>query len=215
MDHPARSMNFPVLHRALGLALMLALFACDKPTASKEVIFGAIHENVHALEKKDLDTVMATIHPASPVFKDTRDAVELMFKSVDLKYTLSDLRIVSASPDEVKVSFLQKTEKIGGEGQFEDNIVEGIHTLRLDRGQWKISKTLQTKITDLKGRPLFAPDAPPPTSPIPPADKRPVDPERPGKAASEPGPAAQIPADKLPRNNPAPAEPTPATPPVK
>ena len=189
-------MKFPAIRHALALGLAFALFACQKPIADKAVLFGAIHENVHALEKKDLETVMATIHPQSPAFGATRDAVSEMFAAVDLKYTLSDLRVVSASPEEVKVSFTQRTEKVGGKGQFVDNIVEGIHTLRPDKGTWKIFKTLQTKITDLNGKPLFSPDAPPPTSPIPPAGQEPTAPE-----ATAPAPAA-------------PAAPAPATPPA-
>ena len=35
-----------------------------------------------------------------------------MFKVLDLKYTLSDLKVVSASPEEAQVSFVQKTEKL-------------------------------------------------------------------------------------------------------
>ena len=180
-------MNSATLRRALALGMTLALFACNKPIANKDVIFGAIHENVHALEKKDVETVMATIHPDSPAFAGTREAVEEMFKSVDLKYTLSDLLIESATPEEVKVSFKQKTEKLGERGQFLSNIVEGIHTLRPDKGTWKIYKTLQTKVTDLNGKPLFAADAPPPASPIPPAVALP--PDAPGKAPPPPAPA--------------------------
>ncbi len=164
-----------LLRHALALGLALALFACDKPMADKAVLFGAIHENVHALEKKDVETVMATIHPDSPAYAGTKETVEEMFKSVDLKYTLSDLRIEEATPEEVKVSFTQKTEKVGERGQFFSNIVEGIHTLRPDKGTWKIYKTLQTKVTDLKGKPLFAADTPPPASPIPPAVQLPPD----------------------------------------
>jgi hypothetical protein len=179
-------MKLPFIRLALALGLGLALFACDKPIADKAVIVGAIHENVHALETKDVETVMATIHPQSPFYKDTKEVVQEMFRSVDLKYTLSDLKIVSASPEEVKVSFTQKTEKVGGEAPFENNIVEGIHTLRPDKGTWKIFKTLQTKITDLSGKPLFSPDAPPPSSPIPPEGKLPAAPTAP---APEPAPA--------------------------
>ena len=184
-----RLMKFPAFHSALVLGLTLALSACHKPIADKAVIFGAIHENVHALEKKDVETVMATIHPQCPVYADTKAVVEEMFRSVDLKYTLSDLRVVSATPEEVKVSFTQKTEKLSGEAQFENNIVEGIHTLRPDKGTWKIYKTLQTKITDLKGKPLFAPDAPPPTSPILPEGQMPTTPVPPPPVQAVPAPA--------------------------
>ena len=191
MDGPSHRMKTPAFCHALAAAaLTLALVSCNKPVTDKAVFFGVIHENVHALEKKDVATVMATIHPQSPAFEGTKEAVEVMFKSVDLKYELSELRIVSATPEEVKVSFRQKTVKIGGEAQFQDNIVEGIHTLRPDQGTWKIHKTLQQKITDLQGRPLFAPTAPPPTSPIEPAGKLP------------------------PATPPQPAPPAPATPPA-
>ena len=161
------------LRCALVLTMALALFSCDKPIADKEVLFGAIHEHIHALEKKDVETVMATIHPESPQLDEMREGAALMFKMVDAKYTLSDLRIESATPEEVKVSYVEKMEIIGGDRKFVDNIVEGIFTLRPDKGRWKIYKTLATKITDLKGKPLFASPEPPPAPPIPPAARLP------------------------------------------
>lgn len=199
----ARFMKFPALPSALALGLTLIFSACNKPTASKEVIFGAIHENVHALEKKDIETVMATIHPDSPAFANTRAAVEEMFRSVDLKYTLSELRIESANPEEVKVSFKQQTEKTSERGRFENNIVEGIHTLRPDKKTWKIFRTLETKITNLQGKPLFASPAPPPASPIPPVDRLPAE-----KSLLESAPLKTAPAPEAPA-------PAPATPPAK
>ena len=188
---PARLMKSATLRRALVLGMTLALFACNKPIADKNVLFGVIHENVHALEKKDVATVMATIHPESPSFAGTREAVEEMFRSVDLKYTLSDLLVESATPEEVRVSFRQKTEKLGERGEFASNIVEGIHTLRPDQGTWKIYKTLQTKVTDLNGKPLFAADAPPPASPIPPAVTLPPGAVPPAATPAPPVPPAQ------------------------
>jgi hypothetical protein len=183
-------MKFPVFFRPFALGLLLIAAGCGKPTPTKEEIFGTVQENVHALETKDVATVMATIHPQSPVYSGTKEAVQLMFANVDLKYTLSDLHVVSASPEEVKVSFIQKTEKVGGKGTFVNNIVEGVHTLRPDGQRWKIYKTLQTKITDLQGRPLFMPDAPPPTPPIVPADKLPP--------AQTPAPAPGAPVPPAP-----------------
>ena len=187
---PARLMNSATLCRALTLGMTLALFACDKPIADKEVLYGVIHENVHALEKKDVETVMATIHPDSPAFAGTKEAVEEMFKTVDWKYTLSDLRIESATPEEVKVSYKLKMEKVGERGSFVSNIVEGIHTLRPDKGTWKIYKTLPTKVTDIYGKPLFAADP----VPIPPAVTLP--PGTPGVAPAPATPAPPVPPAK-------------------
>ncbi len=172
--------------RALAFALTLALFACDKPIADKEVLFGAIHEHIHALEKKDVETVMATIHPDSPQLEEMREGATLMFKTVDAKFTLSDLRIESATPEEVKVSYSEKMEFLGGQQKFVDNIVEGVFTLRPDKGRWKIYKTLATKITDLKGKPLVT--APEPTTT--------TAPERPAPPPSAPAPATPAPPAK-------------------
>ena len=166
-------MKSATLRRALVLGMTLGLFACDKPIADKEVLFGAIHEHIHALETKDVATVLATYHPDSPQLDGMREAAEIMFKTVDAKYTLSDLRIVSATPEEVKVGYVEKMEIVGGDRKYVDNIVEGIFTLRPNKGTWKIYKTLPTKITDIHGKPLFAPSEPPPTPPITPADRVP------------------------------------------
>ena len=170
-------MNAPALIRALTVALTLALISCNKPMADKDAIFGVVHEHVHAFEKKDVETVMATIHPESPAYDGTKAMVGEMFKTVDLKYELSDLRLESATPEEMKVSFKQKTTKIGGTGQFMDNLVEGVHTLRRDK--------------DLQGKPLFVSPEPAPASPIEPAGQAP--------AASPPQtPAAPAPAPATP-----------------
>lgn len=156
------------------LALLLLAFSsvsCRQKATDKDAVFGVIHENVHALEKKDINTLMSTIHPDCASYAETRAAVEQMFKSVDLKYEVSDLKIVNSNGSEVKVSFKQKTTQVGTQAGFNDNIVEGIHTLKLDHGNWKIIKTLQQKITDLDGAPLFASAAQSSISPIEPAGK--------------------------------------------
>lgn len=180
-------MNASILLRALALALTVALVSCSQPLADKDALFGVVHEHVHAFEKKDVTTVMSTIHPTSPAFADTREAVEFVFKNLDLKYELTDLKLVSVTPEEVKISFVQKTTKTGGPAEFKDNIQEGIHTLRPDNGTWKIYKTLVQKLTDLQGKPLFLPNAPAPTPPIEPAGQVP-----PLALPTAPAPAAPV-----------------------
>ena len=178
------------------LALALVFGGCEKtaPAPDSAVLFQTLRDNVSALEKKDVDAVMATIHPKAPSFESTRAIVSDMFKAIDLKYTLTDLKVVTASEDEAQVSFVQKTEKKGGAGEFPGNIVEGIHTLKLDNGKWKIFRTLQMKVTDLNGKPIGAPEPAAP-APEPPPSPTP---------AAEPAPKPAPPA--------APATPRPATP---
>lgn len=181
-----------------ALCLPFVFGGCEKPAApppDKTVLFQVIEDNVHAVEKKDADAVMATIHSKAPSFASTREIVSEMFKMLDLKCTLSDLQVVTATPEEARVSFTQKTEKTGGEGDFQNNIVKGVHILRPDDGKWKLFNTIQTSVTGLDGKPLGAPEAP----------------------AAEPAPASPAPAT-APTAEPAPtpaapeAAPKPATP---
>ena len=176
-------------------ALALVFAGCEKsaPVPDSAVLFQVVQDNVHSMEKKDLDAVMATIHPQSPSYASMREVLGEMFKVLDLKFTLSDMKVVNASPDEAQVSFVQKTEKAGGTGDFRGNIVEGIHTLRPSNGKWKIYWTLQSKVTDLQGKPLNAaePSAAPATPPDPAASPAPV-------PAAEPAPAPAVPPAPAP-----------------
>lgn len=184
------------------LLLAFVVSGCEKPQPppDKAVFFRTIEDNVHALEKKDLDAVMATIHPKAPSFASTREIVGEMFKALDLKCTLSDLQLVTASPEEARVSFTQKTEKTGGTGEFQNNIVKGVHILRPDEGKWKIFNTIQTSVTGLDGKPLGVPEAAgAELVPAPPAPSAPP--------TAEPSPAPAAPAE--------PAKPAPSAPPAE
>lgn len=115
----------------------------------EKAVFATIRENLIAMQNKDLNGVMATIHPESPGFATTRSALEDLFKQSELRFTLSDLKIVSATPEEVKVSFVQKTEKISGPPEIQGSITDGVHTLRKDHGKWKLYGTAPGTATPL------------------------------------------------------------------
>lgn len=151
---------FAPLLSILFLAFVVGGCEKAKPTPDKAVLFKVVEDNVHAVEKKDVEAVMATIHPKAPSFGSTREIVGEMFKVLDLKCSLSDLNVVTASPEEARVGFTQKTEKTGGTGEFQNNIVKGVHILRPDEGKWKIFNTVQTSVTGLDGKSLGAPEAP-------------------------------------------------------
>jgi hypothetical protein len=159
------------------------------PRPDDKVLFQAIEDNVQAINKKDLDAFMATIHPSAPTFASTRDTVGKMFSTVDLKFTVKDLKVITSSPEEAQVSFVQTTEKVGGDAPFQNRIMEGVHTLRPDNGKWKIFGTAPIKVTPLNaaapGTPEVTPASPPTTPPPEPAPK-----------AAPPEPAPATPADK-------------------
>ena len=180
-----------------SFVLAFLVSGCDKaqPTPEKTVLFKAIEDNVHALEKKEVDAVMATIHPKAPSFGSTREIVGEMFKELDLKCELSDLEVVTASPKEARVRFSQKTEKIGGNGEFQNNIVKGVHILRPDGEKWKIFNTIQTSVTGLDGKSLGATEAvgaeplPASSTPSPESASSPAGPDEPAKPSPTAPPA--------------------------
>lgn len=192
--------------------LLVALLstACQKsgPTPTEAVLFQAIQDNLHAMEKKDLDAVMATIHPKTPTFNDTREYIGEFLSSIaqtDVKYTLSDLHVIHATGDEARVSFVQRLEIVGGHGDIPSNIVHGVHTLRPDGGKWKMYRTVQTEVTGLDGKPVITPDfsaaEPAPASPA----AAPGTPESAAPPAEPPAPSAPVvpatatPGDPVPK----------------
>jgi hypothetical protein len=139
-----------------ALLLPFGMGGCEKaaPPPTEAVLFQTIEDSARAVEKKDLDGLMATVHPKSAAAQTTRATMSELFQAVTLKCTLSDLHIVTASPKEARVSFTQKTEKVSGDIDFPNNIIQGVHVLKPDDGRWKIFTTIRTNLTDTNGRPL-------------------------------------------------------------
>ena len=130
--------------------LACALAACTaKPKPEQEAVFGAIRENLDAMQREDLNGVMATVHPQTPDFEASKAIIEEIFKKYDLKFELSNLKLVSLKDGEAKVAYTQKTMRVGGEADLPDNMVEGVHTLKKDGDKWKITNSVQLRVTPL------------------------------------------------------------------
>lgn len=186
-----------------ALLLPFGMGGCEKaaPPPTEAVLFQTIEDSARAVEKKDLDALMATVHPKSPAAQSTRAMMSELLQAVTLKCTLSDLHIVTASPKEARVSFIQKTEKVAGDIDFPNNVIHGVHVLKPDDGRWKIFTTIRTNLTDMNGRPLgseerVTPDAQPSSTPTPsPAGAAaPTSSAEPAPAPTTPAPPAEKPA---------------------
>ena len=139
-------MNFRFLSTMLFTCVAFFFPGCTpKPVVDEGAVFSAIKDNLNAMQNKDVEGVMATVHPESPLFGSTRQALLNLFQKYDLRITLTDLKIVSATPEEVKVSFVQKTERLKGPEDLQSSLCDGVHTLRKDHGKWKIYNTIPGK----------------------------------------------------------------------
>jgi hypothetical protein len=122
------------------LVLTLFLVGCGAPrskVASDADILATINENLIAMQREDADATMATIDESSPAYASTKDMLGVIFNQYDLKYELSDLKVIEKNSREAKVSFTQVTRKVSGP-EFQDNKITGVHTLHFKDGKWKI-----------------------------------------------------------------------------
>jgi len=122
----------------LVLMLLPAVFA---ETYENEQVMQVIYENLLFSEREDVESMMRTLHPESPGYAYTRKLMEKAFQMFDLKYELINQEVRSVADDEAKVYFKQKTIKVGGDAEFKDNIIEGVHTLKKYNGKWLIYST--------------------------------------------------------------------------
>lgn len=90
-----------------------------------------------ALNRKDADAYMATIHPDAPGFAATKGMSEQLFKTFDLRYTLEKTEVLSFGEEEATLYVIQLTEKVSGP-DFRNNRYDAVHTLKKHNGEWKI-----------------------------------------------------------------------------
>lgn len=113
------------------------LIANVKPTETDDEITSVIYKNLNAAENKDIQSYMATIHEQSEVYAPTKQAMQQMFDTYDLKCELKDVKVIEKSDQEAKVEYVQITKKLNGPA-FRNNKLTGIHILKKSDGKWKI-----------------------------------------------------------------------------
>lgn len=115
--------------------------SAEKDQEAVSAIEKVIRLNLEATENEEVDKMMATIHPDSPIREGTRRMTTVITRSYDLDYELNEVEVLDVGAKEAKVHFVQTTKKISGP-QFRDNRITGVHTLRKDKaGNWKLWNT--------------------------------------------------------------------------
>ena len=166
--------------RLLLLAFVFVLSGCQKITeADQRAAIECVKENLAALQRGDLNGVLATTHPTNEAYVWTPDVVKAIVEKYKLAFELEELRIAQVTAEGIQVHFVQVTKRIEGSDDYLDNRAEGIHVLKRDGKAWKIwfTRVLQTRTLDgqplPQNRPLVEDPTPPPTetpsSPAPPA----------------------------------------------
>jgi hypothetical protein len=106
--------------------------------AAVKEIEDVVKTNVHAMSKRNVNLVLDTIHPESPLVESSKDMLTYIFARLQLRYTLQQIEVKDVEPGEAKVEVLQVTQKLSGNAAFRDNRIRLLHTLRRDGQKWKI-----------------------------------------------------------------------------
>ena len=139
-------MSFPFPPRHAAWPLLLLLAGCGRITdADRQAALATVQRNLDAMNSGDLDAMMATIHPSSPVYAQMPALTRSIAEKFKLHYVLEKAEVESATDDTVRVGFVQVTRKLSGDDDFPDNRVFGTHLLRRDGAAWKIWETPQPR----------------------------------------------------------------------
>ena len=118
--------------------------------AAVKEIEDVVKTNVHAMSKRNVNLVLDTIHPESPLVESSKDMLTYIFARLQLRYTLQRIEVKEVKPGEAQVEVLQVTQKLSGNAAFRDNRIKLLHTLKRDGQKWKIYSSEALMIEYLK-----------------------------------------------------------------
>jgi hypothetical protein len=131
----------------------------DQPAPPKKVeldpvtvkqLTDVVKSNVYAMSKRNVNLVLNTIHPESPLVESSKDMLTYIFARLQLRYTLQRIEVTKVEQGEARVEVLQVTQKLSGNAAFRDNRIKLLHTLKRDGQKWKIFSSEALMIEYLK-----------------------------------------------------------------
>jgi hypothetical protein len=141
-------MNSLRIHLALVLALFFA--GCHGVTeADKAAALATVKLNLEAMQERNFDALIATIHSQSPFFEKLKMQTEQLFKRYEIQYELKSAVVESVTRDTIRMRFEQVATKTSGPPDFKSNRSTGVYTLRREGGAWKLWSTDVQQVTYL------------------------------------------------------------------
>jgi hypothetical protein len=133
----------------LFLICVVLLWGCGAGIPEDEVLISVVEKNIQMSRDENIEGFLDTVHEEAPGYSTMKQGLEQMFNAYDFSYELKEADVLDKSRDEARIHFIQVTKKISGP-EFQDNVVEGIHTLKRSKGIWKILNTEVTNVSFLK-----------------------------------------------------------------
>ena len=87
-------------------------------------------------EKENIEEYMKTVHSQSAIYSATKQTLQQLFPSYDLKYELLNYTFIAVEGDYVLARVKQRTRKVSGPA-FRNNIIDMIQIFKMENGIWK------------------------------------------------------------------------------
>jgi hypothetical protein len=101
-------------------------------------IISALWANLYGYQTKNVDIVMMTMHPKSPIIEGFRDYVKQIFAH-NIIYKILSLELDSQIDDEASVKMVLESKTLDYDDTFKNNISTSMQLLKRDTdGSWKL-----------------------------------------------------------------------------
>ncbi|WP_068544335.1 hypothetical protein [Thalassotalea crassostreae] len=122
--------------KKLGI-LTLCLLSPFAQANTESEIKSVVEENFRATQAEDLNATLKTIHSQSASFAPSQNALNQIFSTYDLKYSLLEFKFIAEEGGYAYARVKQLTEKITGPA-FSNNELESLQIFKKENGSWKL-----------------------------------------------------------------------------
>lgn len=126
-----------VLLLAVAMALVATAGCGGADEDSEAEALALLHRQLELLEEENIGGFLATLHPDSPRYADTRAAIEPVFELYELDFELESVEVLTIDAGEARLRAVQVTRKVSGP-ELADTRLTAVHTLRKTSNGWKL-----------------------------------------------------------------------------
>ena len=131
--------------RIIGI-ILLVLTSTYANAGVENEIKSMILENLRATQAEEMEAALKTVHTASGGYAVTKQMLQQIFSTYDLKYTLLEYKFVGEESGYAYARIKQLTEKINGP-EFRTNELEALQVFKQENGVWKMWTQANLSIT--------------------------------------------------------------------
>ncbi len=127
-----------IMKRLLTSLMIISIFAppCWATPDIAGQVKATVIKNMETTQAENTAMMMSTIHTQSPYYLMTKQQMEPLFESYDLKYELISYEFIGVSGEYALARVIFRTSKVSGPA-FKDNELDVIQIFKQEDGVWK------------------------------------------------------------------------------